>query len=402
MKGNIIVKVLQINSVCGYGSTGRIAVEISESLQTSGHESLIAYGRGSAPQGVKSLRIGSDVGVNIHGVLSRLTDRHGFYSRMATKEFLKQAEQFNPDVVHLHNIHGYYINIELLFEWLVKVNKPVVWTLHDCWAFTGHCSHFDHVRCEKWKTECGSCPQKKEYPASLLADASTTNYRDKRRLFTAVKTMIITTPSEWLAGKVRQSFLKSYPVYAIPNGIDLSLFKPVGSGFREKNGLVGKSILLGVANKWDEKKGIGDFARLSGDLDAAYQIVLVGVDDAQPLPQNIMRIKRTQNLQELIEIYSAADIYINTSVEETMGMTTVEALACGTPVIVYNVTAVPESVDKTCGVVIEKGDYESLKSTILSFRNYEFKQEDCRLQAAKYNKKDMHHAYLKLYEGLVK
>ncbi|NLX92349.1 MAG: glycosyltransferase [Clostridiales bacterium] len=394
------MKVLQINSVCGYGSTGRIAVEICESLEHNGHDCLIAYGRGSASQSVNSSRIGSDLGVNIHGALSRLTDRHGFYSHGATRKFLKQAEAFNPDVIHLHNIHGYYINIKLLFEWLAKMNKPVVWTLHDCWAFTGHCSHFDYVKCEKWKTGCKRCPQKKEYPASICIDASKANYKSKQELFTSIEKMIIATPSEWLAGKVRESFLKSYPVFAIPNGIDLSVFRPTKNNFREKNGLTDKTILLGVANKWDARKGIEDFIRLSEDLGPEYKVVLVGVDDKQSLPKNILRIKRTQNLQELIGIYSAADIYINTSVEETMGMTTVEALACGTPVIVYNATAVPETVDDTCGIIIEKGDYEGLKRAVRNFSDYTFSVASCLHRAVLYSKEDMHWAYLKRYEEL--
>ena len=203
------MKVLQINSTCGYGSTGRIAVELGAFLLEQGHEFLIAYGRGTAPENVKNLRIGSDMGVNIHGVLSRMTDRHGFYSSRATKEFIKRAEEYNPDIIHLHNIHGYYINIKLLFDWLAQANKPIVWTLHDCWAFTGHCSHFDFIKCEKWKTGCFSCPQKNEYPTSLFLDSSKRNYEDKRRLFTSVKNMTLISPSQVVGRSLQNSpFLK--------------------------------------------------------------------------------------------------------------------------------------------------------------------------------------------------
>lgn len=392
------MKVLMINSVSGYGSTGRICTDLAEVLHENGHKCEIAYGRESVPDKYRdiSYRIGSAADVKMHALASRMFDRSGFYSKKATKALIEEIDRFQPDVIHLHNLHGYYLNIEILFEYLAKTDIPVVWTLHDCWAFTGHCAYFSTANCDHWKTGCHHCPQKTQYPSSYLCDHSKQNYENKRQLFTSVRNMTLVTPSEWLAGIVRTSFLGKYPVRVIRNGIDLSVFHPTDGNFREKYALQGKKIILGVASVWDERKGFDDFLKLAELIDEQTRIVLVGVNKKQisRLPKNIIGIERTNNVKELAQIYTTADVFVNPSREETMGLTTVEAMACGTPVVVSDLTAVPEVVTFDCGVIVSKLTTEALKDAIEKVLKMNYNP---RTVAQMYDKKDRYLQYLALY-----
>lgn len=393
------MKVLQINSVCGRGSTGRIATDLADVLAEHGHTCRIAYGRGTVPEKYQDIavRIGTDWDVRVHGLQTRLFDAHGFSSKRATHKFLEWVREYDPDVIHLHNIHGYYINIELLFEYLKAAGKPVVWTLHDCWAFTGHCSHFVTANCEQWKTHCKTCTQMFKYPKCSGRGNVENNYTRKKAAFTNVPNLTIVTPSQWLAGVVKESFLQDYPIYVIPNGIDLDVFKPTESDFREKYGLVDKKIVLGVANVWGKSKGLSDFIKLSKMLDDRYQIVLVGLTEKQiaALPKNILGITRTNSTKELAEIYTAADVLVNPSVEETMGLVTVEAMACGTSVITYDLTAVPEVVGNS-GYVVRAGDVRRISELL----DLDIKSTwSCIGRAKLFDKKTRYMQYLSLYNG---
>ena len=364
------MKVLLINSVCGIRSTGRICTDIAAELEAQGHEVKIAYGREQVPQKAKkyAVRIGTDWDVRAHGVLSRVFDAHGLGSKHATRAFLKWAEEYSPDLLWLHNIHGYYINYEMLFAWIKKhPEMEVRWTLHDCWAFTGHCAYFTMAKCGQWKEHCTACIQKKRYPASLLLDRCGRNFDRKKAAFdrkkaafTGVERLTLITPSQWLADLVKQSFLKEYPVEVHYNKIDTSVFKPTPSDFRKEYGLEGKKIVLGVASVWDDRKGLDDFIKLANMLDDSYAIVLVGLSEKQirNLPKEIIGIRRTNSTQELAAIYTAADVFVNPSREETFGLTTVEAISCGAKAIVYKDTACEETVKKYSGEVVEQGfDY---------------------------------------------
>ena len=390
------MKILQINSVCGYGSTGHIAVDLYRAAVQHGDECVIAYGRNGAPHDVDIYKIGTPFDVNLHGAVSRLTDKHAFYSTGATKRFIRWVEEYRPDVVHLHNLHGYYLNIELLFDYLKKSGVPVVWTLHDCWAFTGHCSHFSSAACEKWKTGCYDCPQKGEYPKSFWKDNSAWNYQRKRELFTSLDNMTVVTPSEWLAAVTRKSFLGKYPVVPISNGIDLEELRPVESDFRARYGLEGKKIALGVASIWEKRKGLQELIALSEVLEEDWRVVVGGLTDQQKaeVPPNIAGISRTNSVQELAQIYTAADVYVNVSVEETMGLTTAEALACGTPAVVYNATAVPECVDDTCGIVVFHGEIQALAEAV---NRISADPESCRKCAGRFDKHRQYEKYIDLY-----
>ena len=399
------MKVLQINSVCGVGSTGRIVADIHKSLKEKEYESYIAYGRGEAKNCDSAIRIGSDSDVYAHVALTRIFDKHGFGSKRATLKFLKIVEKLDPDLIHLHNIHGYYINIEDLFNFLKAFDKPVVWTLHDCWAFTGHCSYFDYIGCEKWKTGCFNCPQKNRYPKSYILDNSKKNYEMKKMIFTGLKKMVIVTPSQWLANLVKQSFLKEYPIEVIPNGIDTNVFKPTQGNFRKKYNLEGKFIILGVANVWEERKGLKYFIELSKILYNDDVIILVGLNKKQlkEMPYNIIGIERTNNVEELVEIYSSADVFVNPTLEDNFPTVNLEALSCGTPVITFNTGGSVEAIDENTGFIVEKGNvndfYEKIK--IVKFSGKEKYSQYCRSRVVEFfNKESNFGKYLNLYHDL--
>ena len=357
------MKYLFINSVAGVGSTGRIVAETCRALQQQGHTCAIAYGREKANcDDIETVCIGTPMDYKLHGALCRVTDRHGFYSRSATRKFLEWAKAYDPDVVWLHNIHGYYLHLGELFTWLKERRKQVKWTLHDCWAFTGHCAYFDFVGCDKWKTGCHHCPQKKEYPATLLLDGSRANYEDKKRLFTGLADVQLYVPSNWLADRVKESFLREYPVEVVYNTVNEEIFKPTSGSFRREHGLEHKKIALGVASVWDRRKGLEDFVALASRLKEPWRIVLVGLtpEQAAKMPPNVISIPRTNNAVELAHIYSTADVFVNLSVEETFGMTTLEALKCGTMPIVYAGTACEEVTKEFGGVSVERFDWDGL------------------------------------------
>lgn len=373
------MKILMINVVCGIGSTGRICIDLADEFIAEGHEVKIAYGREPVPEKYRHncVRIGNDWDQRLHGLRTRLLDEHGFGSKRVTKKFLKWAEKYNPDIVWIHNIHGYYINIEMLFDWIKsRPQMQVKWTLHDCWAFTGHCSYFSVAKCEQWKNGCERCSQKRQYPSSLLIDNCKSNYERKKRAFTGVKNMTIVTPSEWLQNLVNQSFLKEYPIEVQYNKIDLTTFKPTPSDFRTKYGLEERKIVLGVASTWSARKGLRDFLRLSELLDKTYAIVLVGLTEKQikAMPEQIICIARTNSVKELVEIYSAADIFVNPSKEETFGLTTIEAQACGTPAIVYRDTACEEVVKKYGGKAVEQTP-EAIATQIIEMNEMNYGSE---------------------------
>lgn len=400
-------KLLQINGTANWGSTGRIAEQIGQAVSEQGWKSYIAYGRKAGESSSELIQVGSGKDYFWHGIQSRLFDRHALASVKATEELVGNIEKIKPDLIHLHNLHGYYLNIEILFRYLQKKKIPIVWTLHDCWAFTGHCAFFDAVACEKWKSLCEACPQKKEYPASLWKDRSSENYRLKKELFTSLPRLTLVTVSSWLEKTVKSSFLGNLPCRMIYNGVDTEQFSPVaGKEIREKFGIGDRFMMLGVANIWSARKGLEDFIRLSERLKQDEVIVLIGVNKRQrkELPAGIIGIGRTENLRQLAAFYSASDVVLNLSVEETFGLTTVEGMACGTPSVVYNATASPELVSEHTGFVIGKGDLAELQQclAIIREKGKSFYTEACRKRALEgFSKENTYRAYMQLYEQLL-
>ena len=388
------MKVLMINVVCGIRSTGRICTDLAVALEQQGHEVKIAYGRESVPRCLKkyAVRIGTELDTKMHGVTARLLDGAGFGSKRVTENFIKWVKLYNPDVIHLHNIHGYYINVEVLFKYLKSCGKKIIWTLHDCWSFTGHCTYFDYAGCELWKTGCERCPQIKEYPKSYI-DRSTENWNKKKNLFSDIPNMTIVTPSKWLAGLVEKSYLKDYPIDVIYNGIDTELFKPTYGRIKEKYNCQDRKVVLGVAAIWDKRKGLESFIKLAGVIDESYQIILVGLNKEQitKLPKNIIGIERTNSVQELAELYTAADVFINPTIEDNYPTTNIEAIACGTPVITYKTGGSVESASMY-GTIVEKDDIAGIMEAIKSVK--EIKPNNIDI-----NYRHTIQKYLKLYEG---
>lgn len=395
------MKVLQIN-IFGNLSTGRIAVDLYHTLNEAGYEGMIAFARNKIAEGVPHIKIGHKLNVYVDGIMTRLTDRAGTFSKSATKRLINDIIEYNPDIIHLHNLHGYYINIDILFDYLKSCGKPVVWTLHDCWAYTGHCCYYTMVGCDKWKTGCYKCEQLKSYPASYV-DNSKWNYKKKKDLFLGLPNLTLVTVSKWLANEVKQSFLKDIPLEVIYNGIDTSVFKPTDSDFRSKYKLENKFIILGVASTWDTRKGLSDFIELAGMLDKYCKIVLIGVTnkERERLPENVIGIPRTESIEELAGIYTAADVYFNASVEETFGLPTIEAMSCGTPAIVYNATSLPEVLDLNNGWVVEPHRLYDVINIIERIRGGLEIKKEIREHALKYEKSKQYNNYIELYKKII-
>ena len=401
--------LLQINTVVNSGSTGRIAEEIGQTALAAGWRSVIAYGRNPRPSASELIRIGSARDVLWHGLRSRVFDDTGLGgSRRATEAFIRKVEALAPDVVLLHNLHGYYLNIEVLFRWLAKSGVPVVWTLHDCWAFTGHCAHFEFVGCGKWKTGCFSCPQTRNYPSSFLFDRSRKNWAQKRELFSSVKNLTLVPVSDWLAGLVRQSFLGDKKIIRIYNGTDTQTFSPKAnvSAVREKYGLGERFVALGCASVWGERKGFSDFFKLRERLsEKELGIAMVGLSEKQiaSLPPGIVGIRRTESVEELAALYSAADLFFNPTYEDNFPTVNIESLACGTPVCTYRSGGSPEALDATIGFVAEQGDIDGVISAIEAIRSRgkSAYAAACRSRAlACFRKEDRWAEYLSLFAAL--
>lgn len=360
------MKILLINSVCGIKSTGRICTDLATSLDELGHEVKILYGREYVPEQYKKYanRISNSISVYIDVIKSRIYDNAGFNSSLNTKKALHWIKQYDPDIVHIHNVHGYYVNIELLFNYFRANNTKVIWTLHDCWSFTGHCAWFTRAKCDKWKYGCKSCPELKSYPESLFFDRSSENYNKKKKLFADLQNLVIVTPSDWLGNLASQSIHKNHRVLTIHNGIDLDVFKENKTDLRERYNLNCKKIVLGVAGAWGPRKGAKDFIELSKRLGKDYQIVMIGLseDQIKSFPDNIIKIAPTKNVTDLVDWYSVADVFVNTTYEDNYPTVNIEAQACGTPVVTYNTGGSGESVPNEN--VIEQGDIESLLNAI--------------------------------------
>lgn len=395
------MKILQLNTVVNSGSTGRIAEDIGRVVMAQGHESYIGYGRGDRPSASQLLKIGGKQDMYWHGLVSMLQDGHGLASQKPTQLLIQAIEDIQPDAIGLHNIHGYYLNYPLLFAYLKSKQYPVLWTFHDCWPFTGHCTYFEKTGCEKWKTTCGKCPQISHYPKSLV-DKSTRNHTLKKEAFTGLENLTIITPSHWLKDLAKRSFLQDYPVSVIHNGIDLEVFKPVTSLRKAED----PPIVLGVASTWDERKGLKDFIALRGLLPNAVDVVLIGLSAQQvkSLPAGILGIERTENVEALVEWYSKAAVFVNPTYVDNFPTTNIEALACGTPVVTYRTGGSPEAIDEYTGSVVSKGDTRALAEAIQTWlaKEPEVTRKACRTRAEEcFNKEDRFADYLALYESII-
>lgn len=398
------MKILLLNLGL-YGSTGTIVLDLKKKIEENGDEAVLAY-----PE-VSINRKGYENDIVIKGVLSRklnhflekVTGFQGCFSWFKTRKMLREIKHFSPDIIHLHNLHKININLGMLFRFIKKEEIPAVWTLHDCWAFTGQCPYFTMIKCEKWKTECFDCPQYRKYP-EVYVDRTRQMYRLKRKWFTDVHNMTIITPSYWLAGLVKKSYLKEYPIKVIHNGIDRNVFKVSENGFREKYHITGKYMILGVAAQWDKRKGLDVFLTLAERLDTNYVIVLVGTNKNvdKLLPENIISIHATFNRTELAAIYSAADVFVNPTREENFPTVNIEALACGTPVITFDTGGSPESLDESCGRVIPCDNIDTMENVIRDVCiESKIKKEDCLKRSSGFDKNLQYQNYINLYKQIL-
>lgn len=400
-------KLLQINSASNVGSTGKIVEQIGLLASDYGWDCYVAHGaRYIGNSRLPTFQVSPAFEEKCHWVKSVVLDAHGFGSEKGTKRFVEWLEEIKPDVAHLHNIHGYFVNIPILFNYIYEKGIPVVWTLHDCWSFTGHCVYFDRVGCNRWLEECGRCPQLSSYPRSLFLDRSSRNLRMKRQVIGRLPRLTLVPVSEWLGDLVKQSYLGKYPVHVIHNGIDLNVFKPTVSDLKKQYGIEGKFVVLGVADIFGDRKGLEEFIQLHQSYGDDIQVVLVGVSEEEKkrLPEGIIALRRTTNVNQLVEFYSMADVFANPTYEDNFPTTNIEALACGTPVITYLTGGSPEAVDENTGIVVEKGNYNAFVEAINKIRkNGKASYSNaCRKRAVEqFNKDDRFLDYIKLYDEII-
>lgn len=388
-----MTRILFINSVCN-GSTGTICKKLYKAAEDEGYDCCIAYGRGEAPKDINTIKIGNKLGVYLHVLKARLFDASGFGSKYATKQFIKKIDEFKPDIIHLHNIHGYYINIEILFEYL-KEHPEIkkIWTLHDCWAFTGHCPHFLYENCKQWKNGCFKCVRKNSYPKSFI-DNCKRNYLIKKDYFNNVNNLSIVCVSKWLETQVKESMLSSNKIHIIKNGIDTSLYKNISKECDFSN-LKEKKIILGVANVWNDKKGLNDFIKLSLKVSNDFKIVLIGLTKKQlkSLPKNIIGIEKTNDISELVNWYNKAYVFFNPTKEETFGLTNYEAQVCGVPVFSYDSGGTKETIINKNAFLIK-----DLDEFIDALYNKKLKKEHLKHdQLTIFDQSHFINDYLKLY-----
>lgn len=390
------MKVLIINQYCGFGSTGKIVKDIHDMLLENNHECCIAYGRYHENlDSYTTYEIGNTFNIYEHLVETRLFDNHGFASRNATKKFIHFIEQYKPDIINIHNLHGYYINIKVLVNYLVDRNYPIVWTFHDCWNFSPHGGYIDYQEKGILPTKIKNKEELKEYPKAYLSIIN--NYQRKKKIFTKLNFLTIVSPSYWLSDMIKDSFFSKYPVETIHNGIDLTIFYPETLLPNSIN----KKIILGVASVWDQRKGLSFFNELAKNIDFnEYEIVIIGkLEEKINIHHRIRYIEQTKDVNELRKWYSQASVFVNPTLYDNFPTTNLEALACGTPVVTFNTGGSPESLNEKTGVIV----YEQTVSKL--FRGIKkaelLNSIDCREHAENFRKQDRYNEYLNLFRKLL-
>lgn len=402
------MKILQINATSNIGSTGRIAKEVGDVIRKNGDKSYIGYGYylSDDKNSFKIKSGNSKYSLYYELIRTRITGYHGFAGAKRTRKFIRWIEEVKPDIIHLHNLTGGYIHVGVLFDYLKKSDTPVVWTLHDCWSFTGHCTHFTMYGCEKWKTGCYECPDKDGFPKRWFFDRSKEQWEWKKELFSGLSNVHIITPSMWLSNLVEESYLGLYPRSVIYNGIDLEVFKPIDSDVKSRLSITGKKMVLAVASSWSERKGFNYILQIGNKLRDDHKLVVVGLNNRQMemLPDNIIGIMRTNDVKELAELYSASDVFINPTLEEVLGLTNLESQACGTPVVTFNTGGSVECISEETGLIVEKKDVDGMLKAIYSLTSIDKKPSDkcvSRVQEL-FGANDRYNDYYKLYRDILK
>lgn len=401
-----MARIFHVSGAINHGSPGRILEQICLLAQKHGYDSFIAHSsRNVSESQIPHYAVTNKRQEIIHALGAKYLDLHGLLSTKQTKELVRRIKTYKPDIIHLHNIHGYFCNFKVLFEYLDTVDIPVVWTLHDFWPITGRCFHFIGAECYKWKTGCFDCEAEKGYTVSEFLDRSKSLYKLKKRLFSSVKNMTLVPVSDWQASFLKDSFLKDCKIHTIHNGVDIEKFKPVdGNRIRVKHNLGNRFVIIGVASPWNTRKGLDDFCKLRSLLTDDFAIVMVGLKPEQinKLPTGIIGITRTENQQELAEYYSMADAFVNLTYLDTFPTVNLEALACGTPVLTYNTGGSPEAVDDKTGIVVEQGNIQAVVDAIYSLKNEPLSVQMCRQRAEElFDKDKCFEKYIDLYNSLL-
>ena len=397
------MRIVQLNTYCGSGSTGRIAVDIAEYAGRQNAETIIGFGTGTVPPDaeVYALRIGAKLGRKWHGAIRKLLDAEGYGSARATRQLIRFLKAYQPDVIHLHNIHGCYLNHRLLFAYLRTAGVPVLWTLHDCWPFTGHCAYFDYVHCDRWQSECHHCPQQRSYPTNFGLDGSRRNYHQKQRLFTGLPALTLVAPCEWMRDIVALSYLSQVPCRVVYNGVNRDVFHPKESRIREKYGITQPYLALAVASEWEDRKGYQTLTTIAEQLGDDVRLVVLGLTPAQidALPDFMLKLPRTASTRELAQWYSAADCLVNPTLEDNMPLVNLESLACGTPVAVFRTGGCPECITDACGKVVPQGDVTALVEAVRTLcAQKPTMQTACLAQAERFDANSCAQAYWALYQ----
>ncbi|WP_321424536.1 glycosyltransferase [uncultured Bacteroides sp.] len=400
-------KIFHISGSINFGAPGRICEQVGLLAEKNGYECYVVHStRNENPSQLKHHAITTKNQEVLHAIGAKFLDLHGLMSTKKTKVLVEQIKEYKPDIIHLHNIHGYFVNFKVLFEYLDTIDIPVVWTMHDCWPFTGRCFHFEGAKCYKWKTGCYDCKSEAGYTVSPYYDRSKQLYELKKKLFPAVKNLIMVPVSDWQAAFLKDSFLRDCMFKVIHNGVDLQKFVPMdGTRLREKHNLRDKFVILGVASPWNTRKGLDDFIKLRKMLPDNFAIVLVGLkpEQVEKLPSGIIGVTRTESQQELAEYYSMADVFCNLTYLDTFPTVNLEALACGTPVLTYRTGGSPEAGDENTGMVVEQGDMNGIIRALSEMMENPKLSTLCRKRAEYYFDKDKcFYEYIKLYNELLK
>lgn len=399
------LRILQVNAVNGIMSTGRTCLEMEQYLNAHGAECYTAYSIGSPSPG--AYKIAHPLECKLHALLSRLFGLQGYFSFFSTGKLLRLIKRLQPDVVHLRNLHANYLNIRTLLGYLAKNDIATVVTLHDCWDYTGKCTHYFVQGCDRWQTGCHHCPKLRTGHNSWFFDRTDKMWRDKKQGFQSIPRLAVTGVSDWMTGEAQKSFLSSAKqVKRIYNWVDLQVFRPVeAEALRERLGIAGKTVILGVASGWSNRKGLHTFLKLAELLGDHEIIVLVGNMQPVQLPPNVLHIPATHDVQELVAYYSMADVFLQMSPEETFGKVAAEALACGTPVVAVDSTANSELVDESCGALVPDNEntaaiHQAIAQLLCKDRAQT--AEACRAFACrKFDKEYCMQQYVELYKALL-
>ena len=398
------MKVLLIDVVCKYGSTGKIVYDLYSQINASGDEAAICYGRGPKLKEKNIFKFSFDFETLLHAFLTRITGFTGCFSYFSTRRLIKFIKKFKPDVVHIHELHAYFLNVVPLLKFLKKQNIKVVHTLHCAYSYTGKCGH--HFECEKWKTECGKCPRLHEYISTSFFDRTKRMFNSKKKAFTGFKDFTVVSPSKWLGDFAKQSFLGQYPIKIIPNGIDCSIFYPRETNELRKKFNINKDekVVLAVApNLMSSAKGGKLVMEIADKMkDENVKFVMVGLNDINiEHSSNVILFERTNNQDQLAEFYSLADAFVICSDKENFPTTCIEAQCCGTPVCGFDVGGTKETSILDKNTFVEYGKIDNLIEIIRNIlgENYKQKFEIAKEAKKMFDKHNFFERYLELYRG---